>query len=110
MAPHLIEDAKISGAAALLHDDEKGHGLHFDFTGTSPQTIPITIHATQPIAHLALALTNTLFWDVPWSEARCACEDSCRGRQHTQLQISGACGAGRASATSWSPRSAKRAK
>src|SRR5213594_165161 len=48
-------------------DDE----LHLDFTGTSPQTN--TDHnSTLPstVAHIALALTNTLFWDVPWSDGK----------------------------------------
>src|SRR3990172_1321322 len=40
--------------------------LRFDFTGSSPQT-DTDHNSTLPstIAHLALALTNTLFWDVP---------------------------------------------
>jgi len=45
--------------------------LHLDFTGSSPQmrndansTLPATI------AHIALSLTNTLFWDVPWSDGK----------------------------------------
>ncbi|HWO43639.1 MAG TPA: hydantoinase B/oxoprolinase family protein [Candidatus Eisenbacteria bacterium] len=48
-------------------DDE----LRFDFTGTSPQT-DTDHNSTLPstVAHLALALTNTLFWDVPWSDGK----------------------------------------
>ena len=48
-------------------DDE----LHFDFTGTSPQT-DTDHNSTLPstVAHIALALTNTLFWDVPWSDGK----------------------------------------
>ena len=45
--------------------------LRLDFTGSSPQTN--TDHnSTLPstIAHIALALTNTLFWDVPWSDGK----------------------------------------
>ena len=50
---------------------KKGDELHFDFTGTSPQT-DTDHNSTLPstIAHLALALTNTLFWDVPWSDGK----------------------------------------
>ncbi len=48
-------------------DDE----LHLDFTGTSPQT-DTDHNSTLPstVAHIALALTNTLFWDVPWSDGK----------------------------------------
>jgi N-methylhydantoinase B len=50
---------------------KKGDELHFDFTGTSPQT-DTDHNSTLPstVAHLALALTNTLFWDVPWSDGK----------------------------------------
>jgi N-methylhydantoinase B len=50
---------------------KKGAELHFDFTGTSPQT-DTDHNSTLPstVAHLALALTNTLFWDVPWSDGK----------------------------------------
>ena len=49
----------------------KADELHFDFTGTSPQT-DTDHNSTLPstVAHLALALTNTLFWDVPWSDGK----------------------------------------
>lgn len=45
--------------------------LYFDFTGTSPQT-DTDHNSTLPstTAHIALALTNTLFWDVPWSDGK----------------------------------------
>jgi N-methylhydantoinase B len=48
-------------------DDE----LHLDFSGTSPQT-DTDHNSTLPstVAHIALALTNTLFWDVPWSDGK----------------------------------------
>src|SRR3972149_5040479 len=48
---------------------KKNDELHFDFTGTSPQT-DTDHNSTLPstVAHLALALTNALFWDVPWSD------------------------------------------
>lgn len=50
---------------------KKRDELAFDFTGTSPQT-DTDHNSTLPstIAHLALALTNTLFWDVPWSDGK----------------------------------------
>lgn len=50
---------------------KKGEELGFDFTGTSPQT-DTDHNSTLPstVAHLALALTNTLFWDVPWSDGK----------------------------------------
>lgn len=45
--------------------------LRFDFAGTSPQT-DTDHNSTLPstVAHIALALTNTLFWDVPWSDGK----------------------------------------
>ncbi len=50
---------------------KSGDSLTFDFSGTSPQlnddqnsTLPSTL------AHVTLALTNTLFWDVPWSDGK----------------------------------------
>jgi len=50
---------------------KKRDELHFDFTGTSPET-DTDHNSTLPstVAHLALALTNTLFWDVPWSDGK----------------------------------------
>ncbi len=55
---------------AMQKSDDK---LSFDFEGTSPQlnddqnsTLPSTL------AHVTLALTNTLFWDVPWSDGKMA--------------------------------------
>ena len=50
---------------------KKSDELHFDFTGTSPQT-DTDHNSTLPstVAHLALALTNALFWDVPWSDGK----------------------------------------
>ncbi len=50
---------------------KRGDELHFDFAGTSPQT-DTDHNSTLPstVAHLALALTNTLFWDVPWSDGK----------------------------------------
>ncbi|HEX2386675.1 MAG TPA: hydantoinase B/oxoprolinase family protein, partial [Candidatus Binatia bacterium] len=50
---------------------KKGDELHLDFTGTSPQT-DTDHNSTLPstVAHITLALTNTLFWDVPWSDGK----------------------------------------
>lgn len=52
---------------------KKGDALDVDFAGTSPQmhndqnsTLPGTT------AHVAIALTNQLFWDVPWSDGKMA--------------------------------------
>ena len=52
---------------------KKDDTLLFDLEGTSPQlnddqnsTLPSTT------AHVALALTNMLFWDVPWSDGKMA--------------------------------------
>jgi N-methylhydantoinase B len=50
---------------------KEGDELHFDFSGSSPETA--TDHnSTLPstTAHIALALTRTLFWDVPWSDGK----------------------------------------
>jgi N-methylhydantoinase B len=50
-----------------------GDELEIDFTGTSGQmhndqnsTLPSTV------AHVTIALTNQLFWDVPWSDGKMA--------------------------------------
>ena len=45
--------------------------LSFDFTGTSPQ-VPNDFNSTLPstMAHVSLALTNHLFWDIPWSDGK----------------------------------------
>lgn len=52
---------------------KRGDSLVLDFSGSSPQlasdqnsTLPSTL------AHVAIALTNQLFWDVPWSDGRLA--------------------------------------
>ncbi|MFQ5541390.1 MAG: hydantoinase B/oxoprolinase family protein [Candidatus Binatia bacterium] len=48
-----------------------GDELTMDFSGTSAQT-DTDHNSTLPstTAHMALALTNTLFWDVPWSDGK----------------------------------------
>jgi len=45
--------------------------LGLDFSGTSPQ-LANDNNSTLPssLAHVAVALTNTLFWDVPWSDGK----------------------------------------
>jgi N-methylhydantoinase B len=45
--------------------------IHLDFGGTSAQ-LPNDTNSTLPstLAHIAIALTNTLFWDVPWSDGK----------------------------------------
>jgi N-methylhydantoinase B len=52
----------------MMKDNDE---LSFDFTGTTPQA-PDDHNSTYPssMAHLALALTNFLFWDVPWSDGK----------------------------------------
>ena len=45
------------------------------FISISPERVPQTDtdhNSTLPstVAHIALALTNTLFWDVPWSDGK----------------------------------------
>ncbi len=52
---------------------KRGDELFFDFEGTTAQsdddqnsTLPSTM------AHVALALTNMLYWDVPWSDGKMA--------------------------------------
>lgn len=52
---------------------KQADSLTLDFAGTSPElkgdqnsTLPSTS------AHVAIALTNQLFWDVPWSDGRLA--------------------------------------
>ncbi|MCZ6547399.1 MAG: hydantoinase B/oxoprolinase family protein [Deltaproteobacteria bacterium] len=50
---------------------KQGEELHIDFSGTSPQ-LNNDHNCTLPgaKAHLGVALTNTLFWDVPWSDGK----------------------------------------
>ena len=50
---------------------KEGDELSFDFTGSSPQTedyLNATLAGT--MSHVALILTNHLFWDVPWSDGK----------------------------------------
>ncbi|MFQ5850536.1 MAG: hydantoinase B/oxoprolinase family protein [Candidatus Binatia bacterium] len=50
---------------------KRGEELHLDFSGTSPQ-LDNDNNSTLPgtKAHVGVALTNTLFWDVPWSDGK----------------------------------------
>ncbi len=50
---------------------KEGEELHFDLAGSSPQ-LGDDQNSTLPssMAHVALALTNVLFWDVPWSDGK----------------------------------------
>ena len=57
--------------AVICTATKRGEELLLDFAGSSPQlssdqnsTLPSTT------AHVAIALTNQLFWDVPWSDGR----------------------------------------
>ncbi len=52
---------------------KEGDELSLDFTGTSPQ-LENDYNSTLPssLAHVAVALTNTLFWDIPWSDGKLA--------------------------------------
>ncbi len=57
----------------LCRMTKRGDELAFDFAGTSPQ-LDDERNSTLPssTAHIALALTNMLFWDVPWSDGKMA--------------------------------------
>ncbi|HZU08144.1 MAG TPA: hydantoinase B/oxoprolinase family protein [Chloroflexota bacterium] len=50
-------------------DDE----LFIDLTGTGPQ-MPNDMNSTLPstVAHATIALTNQLFWDIPWNDGKMA--------------------------------------
>ena len=52
---------------------KKGGTLDIDLDGTSPQTSGDT-NSTLPstVAHLNIALTNQLFWDIPWNDGKLA--------------------------------------
>ena len=52
---------------------KKGDHLTLDTTGTSPQTnsdVNSTFPSTRAL--IGVAITNTLFWDVPWSDGKFA--------------------------------------
>ncbi|MBI4493100.1 MAG: hydantoinase B/oxoprolinase family protein, partial [Chloroflexi bacterium] len=50
-----------------------GDSLILDFEGSSPQS-PDGMNSTlsSSTSHIAVALTNTIFWDVPWSDGKLA--------------------------------------
>jgi N-methylhydantoinase B len=52
---------------------KRGDELEIDFTGSSPQSSN-DMNSTLPntMAHVAIALTNTIFWNVPWSDGKLA--------------------------------------
>jgi N-methylhydantoinase B len=52
---------------------KRGERLVLDYEGTTAQ-MDDDMNSTLPStrAHIAVALTNTLFWDIPWSDGRMA--------------------------------------
>jgi N-methylhydantoinase B len=52
---------------------KQGDELEIDFSGSSAQS-DNDLNSTLPntLAHVAIALTNTLFWNVPWSDGKLA--------------------------------------
>jgi len=50
---------------------KQNDGLFIDLSGTGPQ-MTNDFNSTLPstLAHVTIALTNTLFWDVPWSDGK----------------------------------------
>ena len=50
---------------------KEGDELSIDLTGTGPQ-LPNDMNSTLPstLAHVSIALTNQLFWDVPWNDGK----------------------------------------
>lgn len=68
--PHRKERSAIP-TQILCSMTKRSDELHLDFAGTSPQT-GHDINSTLPstMAHIAVALTNTVFWDVPWSDGK----------------------------------------
>ena len=59
--------------AVICAVTKKGDTLDIDLDGTSPQTSGDT-NSTLPstVAHLNIALTNQLFWDIPWNDGKLA--------------------------------------
>ncbi|MBI4493505.1 MAG: hydantoinase B/oxoprolinase family protein [Chloroflexi bacterium] len=57
----------------LCRATKRADRLILDCAGTSPQSAD-DMNSTLPSsrAHIALALTNTIFWDVPWSDGKMA--------------------------------------
>jgi len=52
---------------------KRGDELEIDFDGSSDQT-PGDVNSTLPntMAHVAISLTNTMFWNVPWNDGKLA--------------------------------------
>ncbi len=59
--------------AVICTVTKKDDTLDIDLDGTSPQTSGDT-NSTLPstVAHLNIALTNQLFWDIPWNDGKLA--------------------------------------
>ncbi len=59
--------------AVICAVTKEGDSLDIDLDGTSPQTSGDT-NSTLPstVAHLNIALTNQLFWDIPWNDGKLA--------------------------------------
>jgi len=53
---------------------KRGDELTLDLTGTSGEMSGTTMNSTLPctVAQVSVALTATLFWDVPWSDGKLA--------------------------------------
>lgn len=53
---------------------KRGDELTLDFTGTSREMAGTTMNSTLPctVAQVSVALTATLFWDIPWSDGKLA--------------------------------------
>lgn len=48
-----------------------GDGLEIDFEGTSEQSEgDLNSSLPNTLAHVAISMTNTLFWNVPWSDGK----------------------------------------
>lgn len=50
-----------------------GDELEIDFTGSSDQSVgDLNSSLPNTLAHVAISMTNTLFWNVPWSDGKLA--------------------------------------
>jgi N-methylhydantoinase B len=65
------KDRKAVPLQVMCTMTKRDEDLRLDFGGTSAQLANDT-NSTLPstLAHIAIALTNTLFWDVPWSDGK----------------------------------------
>jgi N-methylhydantoinase B len=69
-------DRKAGGAGVyqvVARLTKRGDELEMDFDGSSEQS-DNDLNSTLPntVAHVAIAVTNTLFWNVPWSDGKLA--------------------------------------